>query len=430
MSTTALAISVRWGDRLISSHVLRAHDKRVFSLGGAPGSDVPVPRAGQASFSFGGDGPVVHFTDGVRGQVFRNGDTELPMSDVIHRGLAHEENEGWTLPLGRRDGVVLEFGNVAVEAWPMKAPLRVGVMNAVWDYRWLNVLMATVMFALLLVLRFELFAMEGGDVDDDGVSSSAVTLRRVLVTAEKPQKLQRAVVEQAPERLKQQKQAAAEGSPKPKPTPVTRGEGGPRAVGPDIHKLFAGLGGQGVMGNGGLAKELTNALGNVVGNSDGLGGIRLRGTGGGGDVGGPIRIGGIGLKVGPPGGGPDYTLKKGDGVGPAIEDTAPVVACAAVGCLDKELIRRIVREHLGQVRYCYEQLLPRMPNLNGRVMVKWHVTGGGVVDASEVVSSTAQTPELGACLAGRVRTWRFPAAKQAEAGFTVSYPFVFKLSGQ
>jgi TonB family protein len=429
MSTTALAISVRWGDRLISSHVLRAHDRRVFSLGSAPGSDVPVPRAGQASFSFGGDGPVVHFTDGVRGQVFRNGDTELPMSDVIHRGLAHEEKEGWTLPLGRRDGVVLEFGNVAVEAWPMKAPLRVGLMNAVWDYRWLNVLMATVMFALLIVLRFELFAMEGADLEDDGVSASAVTLRRVLVTAEKPQKQPR-VVEQAPEKLPQQQQVAAIGSPKKNPTPMKRGEGGPRAVGPDLHAIFAGLGGQGVMGNGGLAKELTNALGNVVGNSDGLGGIRLRGNGGGGELGGPLRIGGIGLKVGPPGGGPDFSLKKTEGEGPKVFDPPPEITCAAVGCLDKELIRRVVREHLGQVRYCYEQLLPRMPNLSGRVVVKWHVTGDGIVDSSEVVSSTAQTADLGSCLAGRVRTWRFPAAQQAEAGFAVSYPFVFKLSGQ
>ncbi len=100
------------------------------------------------------------------------------------------------------------------------------------------------------------------------------------------------------------------------------------------------------------------------------------------------------------------------------------------GALDKELIRRIVREHLGQVKYCYENLLPSNPNLQGRVVVKWHVTGSGLVDASEVTSSTAQTPALGQCLAGRIRTWKFPAAKQAEAGFVVSYPFVFKLSGQ
>lgn len=429
MSTTALAISVRWGDRLISSHLLRHEDKKAFSLGQLPGDDVSVPRAGNASFSFGEEGAVVRFTDGVRGQVIRNGDTELPMSDVIHRGLAHEENDGWTLPLGRRDGVVLEFGNVAVEAWPAKTPSRVGLWSGAWDYRWLNVLLATAMFALLLVLRFELFAMEGSGLDDDGLSASAVTFQRVLVTAAKPEKHVR-TNEQAPEKKELKKQAAAEGSPKPKPTPVTRGEGGARAVGPDIKKLFAGLGGQGVLGHGGLSNELTNAMGNMVGASNGLGGIGLRGNGGGGDLGGPLRIGGIGLKVGPPGGTPDYSLKKKEGDGPQFEDTPPVVTCASVGCLDKELIRRIVREHLGQVKYCYESLLSSNPNLQGRVVVKWHVTGSGIVDASEVTSSTAQTPALGQCLVGRIRTWKFPAAKQVEAGFVVSYPFVFKLSGQ
>lgn len=429
MSTTALAISVRWGDRLISSHLLRKEDGRAFSLGQAPGSDVTVPRAGAATFSMDEDGPVVRFTDGVRGQVFRNGDTELPMSDAIHRGLAQEDGEAWALPLGRRDGVVLEFGNVAVTAWPAKAPSRVGLASGVWDYRWLNVLLATLLLGLLLVLRFELSAMEGDGVDEDGLSSAALTMRRVLVTPPPPEKPQRAT-EQSPEKKEQKRQAAAEGSPKPKPMPVTRGEGGPRAVGPDIKKLFAGLGGQGVLGHGGLSSELTKALGNVVGASDGLGGIALRGNGGGGDLGGPLRIGGIGLKVGPPGGGPDVTLKKAGGVTPEPEFLPPVIECASVGCLDKELIRRIVREHLGQVRYCYESLLPRFPTLSGRVVVKWHVTGSGVVDASQVVSSSAATPELGECLAGRVRTWKFPASKQAEAGFTVSYPFVFKLSGQ
>jgi len=430
MTTSALAISVRWGDRLISSQVLRRDDPRAFSLGAAPGSDVTVPRAGQASFSFGADGPVVRFTDGVRGQVFRNGDVTLPMSEVIHRGLAQEEGDGWALPLGRRDGVVLEFGSVAVEAWPMKAPTRVGFGAAAWDYRWLNVLLATAMLALLVVVRFELFALEGDAFGDDGVSASAVTLRRVLVTAEKPERRPPTSPERAPERQKAPKQASASGSPRPRPSPVTRGEGGARAIGPDVKKLFAGLGGQGVMGNGGLAKELTQALGSVVGTSNGLGGLSLRGSGGGGDLGGPLRIGGIGLRSGPPGSGPDVSLKKGEGAGPVIEETQPVVACAAVGCLDKELIRRVVREHLSQVRFCYERLLPSQPTLSGRVVVKWHVTGAGLVDASEVASSTAASPELGNCLAGRVRTWRFPAAKQAEAGFTVSYPFVFKLSGQ
>jgi TonB family protein len=426
MSFTALAISVRWGDRLISSQVLRPGARRVFQLGQSASADVTVPRAGTATFNLGSDGPDVHFTDGVRGQVFRNGDTALAMSDVIHRGLAQEADEGWTLPLGRRDGVVLEFGALKVEAWPTKAPSLAGRMSAALDYCWLNVLLATVLFAVVLVLRFELLVMEGGALEDDETSTPPRS-RKWLVVAAKPEAPAPSIKDPSHERAKPEHARAAEGKPKPKPTPVTRGEGGPRAAVPNLRGLLEGLGGQGVLGHGGLSQELTRSLGNVVGVSDGLGGIGLRGTGGGGDLGGPLRIGGLARRF-VPGGGPNVPLSRGEAVSPVLDPPPTDVDCTD-GCLDRELIRRIVRGHVSQVRYCYEQLLPRMPTLEGRVVVKWHVTPAGRVDTSTVVSSTAQSPALGECLAGRVRTWVFPASKQVgPAGFTVSYPFIFKLA--
>lgn len=429
MSSTALAISVRWGDRLISSHVLRPGDRRPFQLGQQANADVTVPRKGSATFVLGSDGPEVHFTDGVRGQVFRNGDTALPMSDAIHKGLAQEGNDGWLLPLGRRDGVVLEFGALEVEAWPTKAPSLAGRMSAALDYQWLNVLLATVLVAVVLVLRFELFAMEGGAYDDEGLSNAAATMQHLKVVAAKPER-STAMATDTHEKLPAKREPAAEGKPKPKPSPVTRGEGGARTpVVPNVRGILAGLGGQGVLGHGGLSEELTKSLGNVVSaSSDGLGGMGLRGNGGGGELGGPLRIGGIGPRF-QPGGSPNVQLKRGEEVGPYVDPTPEHFGCYD-GCIDRELIRRLVRSHLGQIRYCYEQLLPRFPTLEGRVVVKWHVTQAGTVDASEVVSSTAKRAELGECIAGRIRTWVFPSSKQiGPTGFTVSYPFVFKLSG-
>jgi TonB family protein len=424
MPATALAISVRWGDRLINSALLRPGSRDAFSLGSAADSDVSVPRAGHAVFRFDKDGPRLEFTDGVRGEVLRNGETPLAMSEAIHRGLATEVGSGWALPLGRRDGLLLQFGALEVEAWPAKAPVKVAPFRDRWDYRWLNVLLATVMAALMLVVHFELTSLEGAGFEEDGLSTAAVTMRRVLVTAARPEV--RTVAGDAPEK-RPTHQPASEGKPKPKPSAVTRGTAGASPTQVALGQLFKGLGGQGVLGNGGLSRELTSALGNVVGASDGLGGVTLRGFGGGGDVGAPERIGGIGRRFGPGSGPREVGLTKSGSVGPTVDDTPPVIQCAAVGCLDKELIRKVVREHLAQVRFCYESLLSRLPNLQGRAVVKWHVTGAGVVDSAEVVSSPV--PELGQCLAGRIRTWQFPASKHAEAGFTVSYPFVFKLSG-
>ncbi|MCU0699628.1 MAG: TonB family protein [Myxococcaceae bacterium] len=424
MTTAALAISVRWGDRLIDATLLRRGTGAAFSLGSGAGADVPVPRAGKAVFRFEGEVPRVDFTDGVRGEVLRNGETPLAMSDVIHRGLAVEAREGWSLPLGRRDGVLLEFGELAVEAWPVKAPTMVSRLREAWDYQWLNVLLVTLMLGLLLVLRFELTSMEGEAFQEDGLSTAAVTMRRVLVTAHKPEP--RSAPVEAPDQKPGQQPASA-GAPKPKPMPVTHGTGGVPVPTSAVKNLFSGLGGQGVLGNGGLSNELTRAMGHVVGAGNGLGGLTLRGNGGGGDVGGPERIGSIGRTPLGPGGAHDVKLVKDGSAAPPSNESPPVITCAAVGCLDKELIRKVVRDHLAQVRFCYESLLSRHPSLEGRVVVKWHVTGAGAVDSSEVVSTPH--PELGQCLAGRVRTWRFPAAKQAEAGFTVSYPFVFKQSG-
>lgn len=422
MSTTALSITVHWGDRLISSQVLRAGERRSFTLGSGARADVPIPRAGRATFSCDADGPRLAFTEGVRGRLVRNGEVELPISEAIHRGLAEESGEGWALALGRRDRLSLEFGALRVDAEPTKAPGRVGLHGDAVDYRWWNVLLVSALLALLMVMHFELSALEGDTLDEDGASAAALTIRHVLVVPPKKEPPRR-VATREPAQAGPQSPAKAE-------RPVTRAAGRPALTAQTVGNLFAGVGAQGLVGSGALDVTLTHALKGIATAGNGLTGLTLRGTGGGGFVGGgPVGIG-VGRLTGL--GGPrDVSLTRGAGQVPdRFEVTPPDIECAAVGCLDKELIRRVVRQHLSQVRYCYEELLPSMPQLEGRVVVKWHVTGQGHVDASEVVSSTAQTPQLGACIAGRIRTWVFPSAKRAEAGFTVSYPFTFKLSGQ
>jgi tetratricopeptide (TPR) repeat protein len=50
-----------------------------------------------------------------------------------------------------------------------------------------------------------------------------------------------------------------------------------------------------------------------------------------------------------------------------------------LGSLDPELIRRFVREHAGQIRYCYESELTRTPGIAGKIVVKWVINGEGCV---------------------------------------------------
>jgi TonB family protein len=162
-------------------------------------------------------------------------------------------------------------------------------------------------------------------------------------------------------------------------------------------------------------------------------GLGLRGDAGGGAGGETVRIG-----IGPPGRGSRPGVFGDSGVllggkerpSPAVDPEPPVMTCGSghVGCLDKELIRRVIHQHRNEIRYCYELQLTRNPQLQGKASVKFVVAATGTVSASEVVDSTVRSPQLEGCVAGRVRTWRFPAIPNGGSA-VVTYPFVFRSTG-
>lgn len=92
-----------------------------------------------------------------------------------------------------------------------------------------------------------------------------------------------------------------------------------------------------------------------------------------------------------------------------------------IGSLDKELIRRVVKEHESQIRYCYERALQETPGLAGKVSVRWVIdTQGRVTEAS----ARGVAGEVEECIEERVRRWHFPLPKGG--GVVVQYPFVLK----
>ncbi|HWB80905.1 MAG TPA: AgmX/PglI C-terminal domain-containing protein [Nannocystaceae bacterium] len=94
-----------------------------------------------------------------------------------------------------------------------------------------------------------------------------------------------------------------------------------------------------------------------------------------------------------------------------------------VGPLDKDIVRRIVRAHLNEVRFCYTQALARDPKRSGTVTIGFTIDHEGSVVEALPKSSTIADDELVTCMAARVVRWKFP--KPSGAGTVkVSYPFV------
>jgi hypothetical protein len=108
------------------------------------------------------------------------------------------------------------------------------------------------------------------------------------------------------------------------------------------------------------------------------------------------------------------------------EKIEPIVGPATVrGGIDKEIVRRVIRHHLNEVKFCYEKELMKNQELYGRVVTEFTIAGNGTVLASVVQSSTLANPPVEQCIAGAVRRWGFP---KPEGGgiVVVSYPFMLK----
>jgi TonB family protein len=183
-----------------------------------------------------------------------------------------------------------------------------------------------------------------------------------------------------------------------------------------------------------LGRDAMSALGHlfgpVPGEAGGPGGLGMRGPGRGtrGDAEGTIGLGGFDTIGGKPGFDPGaHGRRLGDRTSavPKISTGKPEVR----GTLGREIIRRVIRRHINEVRFCYEQDLAQRPSLAGRVSVRFIVSPTGAVQAAGVDHSTLGAPRAEACVAQAVRRWTFPAPE--DGGLViVTYPFVFTASGQ
>jgi len=197
-----------------------------------------------------------------------------------------------------------------------------------------------------------------------------------------------------------------------------------------------------------LGNDPVNARGHLMGSeygdAYGVGGLGMFGTGAGGggsniygfglgDVGQMGHGYGTGDGVGfGRGGGRMGRGRSGDRFGPDLSGRtgrAPDLRlgeATTFGGLSKEVIRRIVQQHRGRIRHCYEAALRTAPELSGRVTVKFVIAPQGNVQSAEPAGNTTGDDTLAQCITAVVKRMSFP---QADGVTACTYPFMLQMVG-
>jgi len=187
------------------------------------------------------------------------------------------------------------------------------------------------------------------------------------------------------------------------------------------------------------AEDALGALiGNAVGDPSGIDGLGINGGGRGGPGSGAGLVGPGGWKLGKgegggwdgPGGGLRFP-GGGRPVGPYRTKKIIVYTThfESGGGLDASTIRRIIRRHISQIKYCYmTHGLASNPKLKGMYKVSFTINARGRVQAVRTASTTLNHGPTERCIRGMIKTWRFPKP-EGNMPYVV-YPFHFKPSGR
>lgn len=90
----------------------------------------------------------------------------------------------------------------------------------------------------------------------------------------------------------------------------------------------------------------------------------------------------------------------------------------AVGAIDKDLVRKVVKDNATKLQVCYEQTLMANPEIAGTVTASFTIDNGSVTN----IKATGVHPDVEACVVKAVQLFKFPPGGKVE----VTYPFTFK----
>ncbi len=95
------------------------------------------------------------------------------------------------------------------------------------------------------------------------------------------------------------------------------------------------------------------------------------------------------------------------------------------GALDRNIVRRVVRRHAREIKYCYEMAVRKKPSLQGKLSFQLVIGVDGKVKASTIKSNTIGDDAVGRCVAQKARRWIFP--EPGDGVVRVVYPVVMMM---
>ncbi len=401
------------------------------------------------------------FTDQMEGYLEQEDGTKTDLKQMVSEGSAQPAGDvpGYALPVPSAGAVRVRVGANEFEITSVR-PGRTVAASPEREWRtWGYYSISFVGHALLMFLLFAMPSESGSMESDSMVGSNRFgRIARQAVKDQQKELEAKQKEEKKPEKVKPSKEKIKTDQKGQGPVDErikSKGAGGPPSPIKSSVKvsMARGAGMLGVLGRmsgkalasvfgreSAVSSDAENALaglkGHTTGDAFGLGGLGLGGggRGGGGSGAGGIGLGGWGAGFGGGGGGGGGFGGGGSGGGYGIGrhrggKVRVFAGTAAVkGSLDKSIIRRVIRRHLNEIRYCYvSRGLATNKKLAGQVKVQFVISQTGRVTSVGVVSSSLNHGPTEACIKAAVRRWKFP---KPEGGIVVvKYPFNFKPGG-
>lgn len=461
-----IEVAIAWRDRVIATH--HFNQKQVVTIGSAEDNDIVVPLLGLTKSKLQllklDQGVTVMVTPEMTGDYFK-GDEHITLAEFKRKnrmrptegGAEFEIVQGETIRLGLHGDLLSIYVRYVQET----ATPIVGPLFDLTASESTAVLMSFVI-AALIGLYMLIYTPKPSDVEltkDEPPRKATITFnapkpRIVEVSEEQPpqekQIVKVDVEKQERTTTKTSPGKAAELRPSPikkKTAIVSSGiqQGGSINTGKaaanaqsqtrDVSKLgllstFGGKGAQSQLskaysGTGELLGDAAKATGYSGSAEERAGenlGGRLKNVGAGGKGSATYGIANVGTQgkgTGTFGAGSAGIGKKG-----RVDLNIGEAEAEFTGSIDREAIRRVIRENIKQFENCYNQALRRNSDSYGKVEIKWHIEERGRATNSVVKSNTVGDKQMGECLARVIKGLTFPEPPPDQIA-EVTYPFVF-----